>query len=60
MSGEDDPVGNYGKGVSEVEKKLIKKGKQVKKVLYKGARHEILNDFTYGDVKKDILEFIGD
>ena len=60
VAGEDDPVGNYGKGVSEVEKKLIKKGKQVKKVLYKGARHEILNDFTYGDVKKDILEFIGD
>ena len=58
VSGEEDPVGNYGKGVKEVERKLIAKGKSVKTVLYKGARHEILNDFTYDEVKRDILDFI--
>lgn len=58
VAGEEDPVGNYGKGVKEVEKKLLAKGKNVRTVLYKGARHEILNDFTYDEVKKDILEFI--
>ena len=58
ISGEDDPVGNYGKGVREVEGKLKKCGKDVCCKLYAGARHEILNDFTYEAVKSDILAFI--
>ncbi len=57
VSGEEDPVGNYGKGVRTVEKKLRSAGACVKCILYKGARHEILNDFCYEDVKRDILEF---
>jgi len=58
VAGEDDPVGNYGKGVLEVESKLKKNGKNVKCILYKGARHEILNDFVYDSVKNDILRFL--
>lgn len=58
VSGEDDPVGNYGKGVLEVEEKMKKQGKNARAIIYKGARHEILNDFTYEDVKKDIIGFI--
>lgn len=57
VSGENDPVGNYGKGVTEVETKLKKQGKKVSCKLYKGARHEILNDFTYETVRSDILHF---
>ena len=57
VSGEDDPVGNYGKGVKEVEGKLKKQGREVSCILYKGARHEILNDFTYETVRNDIIEF---
>ncbi len=57
VSGEEDPVGDYGKGILAVEKKLSSAGANVKCVLYKGARHEILNDFCYEDVKRDILEF---
>ena len=57
VSGEDDPVGNYGKGIVSVEKGLKKQGISAKYVLYKGARHEILNDFTYDSVKSDILKF---
>lgn len=57
VSGEDDPVGNYGKGVREVETKLKRQGKNVTCKLYAGARHEILNDFTYDAVKADILAF---
>lgn len=59
VAGADDPVGGYGKGVLKVEQKLKKYKKDVKCILYKGARHEILNDFTYDDVKNDILKFIG-
>ena len=58
VSGQDDPVGNYGKGVQYVADTLKKEGKNCKCVLYKGARHEILNDFTYDDVKSEILQFI--
>lgn len=58
LSGEDDPVGNYSKGVREVERKLKKCGKKVSCKLYSGARHEILNDFTYDAVKEDIVKFI--
>ena len=57
VSGEEDPVGNYGKGVREVEAKLKKQGKAVSCILYPGARHEILNDFTYESVRDDLLRF---
>jgi len=58
VSGGDDPVGNYGKGVNEVAERLRKQGKKVSCIIYKGARHEILNDFTYESVKKDIVRFL--
>ena len=59
VAGSDDPVGNYSKGVLDVENKLQKRGHNARAIIYKGARHEILNDFTYDEVKKDILEFVG-
>lgn len=58
VSGEEDPVGNYGRGVRDVAKKLKNQGKNVTLRLYKDARHEILNDFTYANVKEDILAFV--
>ena len=58
LSGDEDPVGNYGEGIIFVGEKLKKQGKNAKYILYKGARHEILNDFTYESVLKDITEFI--
>ena len=58
LSGADDPVGGYGKGIREVEDRLRKAGKCVSCSLYEGGRHEILNDFTYDAVKADITDFI--
>ncbi len=60
VSGENDPVGNYGKGVHEVCDKLNSYGVNARCILYPNARHEIINDTTYGQVKSDILEFIGE
>jgi len=57
VSGEEDPVGGYGKGVREVYEKLKKENVNAKIILYPGARHEILNDFTYEKTKLDILTF---
>jgi len=59
VSGEEDPVGNYGKGVMEVNSCLERSGISSKCIIYKGARHEILNDFTYDQVKGDIIDFLG-
>lgn len=58
VSGEDDPVGDYGKGVTAVHNTLKKTGHNSKCIIYKGARHEILNDISDEAVKKDIMEFI--
>ncbi|MBE6694781.1 MAG: alpha/beta hydrolase [Ruminococcaceae bacterium] len=58
VSGERDPVGNFGKGVREVHERLQKSGHNSTLVLYPDGRHEILNDTTYPKVKEDILQFI--
>ncbi len=60
LSGECDPVGNYGRSIREVEAKLKRCGADAKAIIYQGARHEILNDFTYDTVKRDILDFLGE
>ncbi len=58
VSGENDPVGNYGKGIKEVYKRLTNYDIPAKCILYPEARHEILNDFTYTATKNDILDFL--
>ena len=57
VAGDSDPVGNYGKGVREVGEKLGAAGCRAEVILYEGARHEILNDFCYDQVKSDIVDF---
>lgn len=45
ISGRDDPVGGYGKGVEEVYRQLKEKGvADVTLSLWDGLRHEILNE----------------
>ena len=58
VSGENDPVGDYGKGVRQVAESLQKSGIDAKCIIYPNARHEILNDSTYDTVKNDILKFL--
>ena len=57
-SGEDDPVGDYGKGIIICEEKLKHYGADVTTKLYANNRHEILNDSCKDEAIKDILEFI--
>ncbi|MBQ8762805.1 MAG: lysophospholipase [Clostridia bacterium] len=45
ISGEDDPVGTYGKGIKQIYNDLKTAGKKdVTLKLYSGMRHEILNE----------------
>ena len=61
ISGDMDPVGNYGKGVRKVYSRLKKAGIQdVSMNLYPGGRHEILNEtdreLVYLDVQRWMLD----
>ena len=58
VSGTDDPVGDYGKGVETVRDRLAAAGKDVTCILYEGYRHEILNDDCHHRVVSDIRTFI--
>ncbi len=59
MSGDMDPVGNYGKGPRYVYKQLMINGTQnVTLKMYEGARHELFNETNYEEVFDDILSWI--
>lgn len=56
ISGENDPVGEYGKGVTQVFTDLKKTGHQnVLMKLYPEARHELLNELNRAEVTADII-----
>lgn len=60
ISGDMDPVGEYGKGIDKVYNALVQNGKEnVQKILYPGARHEILNESQCVDkVCSDVINWI--
>ncbi len=58
LSGDMDPVGSYGEGIIQVWEDLKKTGHDARVILYPDARHEILNDTTFDQVKRDILAFL--
>ena len=61
MSGSDDPVGDYGKGVEKAYNAFCKAGlHDVKMKLYPGGRHEMLNEINKDEVYKDILDWINE
>ena len=59
MSGAEDPVGEYGKGVEKAYKAFCDAGcKDVMIRLYPGGRHEMLNETNREQVYQDILSWI--
>lgn len=59
IAGNDDPVGNYGKGIKEVYNNLIdSKHTDVSINLIDNDRHEILNETDNKDVYKSILNWL--
>ncbi|MDQ7983154.1 MAG: alpha/beta fold hydrolase [Spiroplasma sp.] len=57
ISGQDDPVGNFGKGVKKVYKLFKKHHTNINIKLYPNSRHEILNEPIKMEVYQDILTF---
>lgn len=59
ISGEQDPVGDFGKGVIKLKERYEKQGVQdVTLKLYSGARHELLNEINREEVTQDILAWL--
>ena len=59
ISGEEDPVGDYGSGVRTVAQKLRETGHtRVTEQIYPGCRHEVLNETNRDQVMADVLAWI--
>lgn len=61
LSGDNDPVGDYGKGVEKVYERLLNSGcENVVMKLYEGGRHEMLNEKNKNLVYRFILKWLND
>lgn len=59
VAGEDDPVGDFGKGVARIYNKYKAAGiKDTSIKLYKGDRHEILNEVDREQVYEDLYSWL--
>lgn len=59
ISGTEDPVGDYGKGVNKAYRSFIEAGmKNVQMKMYSDARHEILNETEKDNIYEDIYLWI--
>lgn len=59
MSGEEDPISDYGKGARKVYRRLVKAGMENVSIrLYVDARHELINELNRAEVYEDILNWI--
>lgn len=59
MSGDQDPVGDFGKGVNEVYRRLLLAGcNKVTMKLYEGARHELFNETNREQFVTDLCAFL--
>ena len=59
VSGTDDPVGDYGKGVQKAYDSLKEAGlENMELKLYEGGRHELMNETNRAEVMQDIYEWL--
>ncbi len=58
ISGENDPVGGFGKGVRYVYDNLKANGASVELKLYSEARHELFNEINRDEVFADIISWL--
>jgi len=59
FAGDDDPVGDYGKGVQAVYEQYLEHGfEHVSIKLYEDGRHEMLNEINKMEVYTDVLNWL--
>lgn len=60
ISGDMDPVGDYGRGPEYIYKRLVEGGHSaVSLKMYEGARHELFNESNRQEVFRDIVGWLG-
>jgi alpha-beta hydrolase superfamily lysophospholipase len=61
VSGEKDPVSNFGKGIDQLVLIYKKTGlSNIKCIMYPNARHELLNEVNKGEVSTDIIKWVNE
>ncbi len=61
FSGDKDPVGEMGKGVRKVVRQYKKAGiNDLTSKIYKGGRHEMLNEINKVEVEQDVINWINE
>ena len=59
FSGDKDPVGEMGKGVKKVVNQYKKAGMyDLTSKIYKGGRHEMLNETNKEEVEQDVINWL--
>ncbi len=58
LSGDKDPVGEFGEGVKRLADIYTAAGLKTEYKLYKDARHKILSELNRDEVKQDMLEIV--
>lgn len=58
VSGEQDPVGQFGRGIHMIYDRLQAVGRLVEMKLYSEGRHEILNELNRSEVYADLADWI--
>ena len=59
ISGDQDPVGDYGKGIEKLYKRYKEcEVSDLDMKLYEGARHELLNETIRDEVTGDVVEWL--
>lgn len=58
ISGDQDPLGNFGRGIQRLSARLAETGHQVETVLYRGARHALITETNRDEVFADLLSFL--
>ncbi|MCD8188645.1 MAG: alpha/beta hydrolase [Clostridiales bacterium] len=59
LSGEDDPVGDFGKGVKKTKRFLERQGvERVEMKLYPGLRHDIFHEARCGEIHQELIGWV--
>ena len=58
VSGKEDPVGDFGKGVTQVYDHLCRNHTEVEMYLYENVRHELQEDEKNQFIFEDILSWM--
>ncbi len=59
LSGTDDPVGDFGKGVTRTQRFLARRGvRRVSVRLYPGLRHDVLHEAQHEEIYRFLIDWI--